>query len=268
MPPIGEEVCSSTSAMETPSQDAVSSSCTTKSTSSGASGDGLLGDENIAALAGTSLCTCIYDYDATADDELTLRRGDLVEVISRDQSVTGDDGWWQGKVQDKVGFFPSNFVSLPHVVLQKNTNYGVNEIDYNEIVLNEIIGVGGFGRVYRGTWKGEEVAVKAARGDPEEDISTVITDVSQEAKLFSLLDHPNIISLKGACLKEPNVCLVMEYARGGALNRVISSKRGLSLPPHILVDWAYQIACGMNYLHWEAPIPLIHRDLKSSNGKY
>ena len=262
MSPFGEEV-HSLAAMDTASQgDAVSSSCTTKSTSSGASGDALLED------VGTSLCTCIYDYDATAEDELSLRRGDLVEVISKDVSISGDDGWWKGKLQDKVGIFPSNFVSLPHVLLQKNTNFGVTDIDYSEIVLKEVIGVGGFGRVYRGTWRGEEVAVKAARGDPEEDINEIITDVTQEAKLFSLLDHPNIITLKGACLKEPDICLVMEYARGGALNRVISSKRGLSLPPQVLVDWAYQIACGMNYLHWEAPIPLIHRDLKSSNGKY
>ena len=265
MSPFGEEVYSFAD-MEPALHDAVSS--TTKSTaSSGASGDALVEDlvgENVP----TSLCTCVFDYDATADDELTLRRGDLVEVISKDFSVSGDDGWWTGKVRDKIGLFPSNFVSLPHILLQKNLNYGVRQIDFEEIVLSEIIGVGGFGKVFRGMWQEEEVAVKLSRGDPDEDINETITEVSQEARLFSLLDHPNIITLKGACLKEPNVCLVMEYARGGALNRVIGSKRGLALPPQVLVDWAYQIACGMNYLHWEAPIPLIHRDLKSSNGEY
>jgi len=39
------------------------------------------------------------------------------------------------------------------------------------------------------------------------------------------------------------------------------------LAPDVLVDWATQIASGMNYLHEEAKLPLVHRDLKSSNSK-
>ncbi|CAG10052.1 unnamed protein product, partial [Tetraodon nigroviridis] len=37
--------------------------------------------------------------------------------------------------------------------------------------------------------------------------------------------------------------------------------------PHILVNWAVQIARGMQYLHEEAVVSIIHRDLKSSNSK-
>lgn len=56
----------------------------------------------------------------------------------------------------------------------------------------------------------------------------------------------------------------MEYARGGPLNRVLTGRK---IRPGVLVDWAIQIARGMNYLHNGAPISLIHRDLKSSNGE-
>ena len=139
------------------------------------------------------------------------------------------------------------------------------EIDFAELTLEEIIGIGGFGKVYRAFWIGDEVAVKAARHDPDEDISQTIENVRQEAKLFAMLRHPNIIALRGVCLKEPNLCLVMEFARGGPLNRVLSGKR---IPPDILVNWAVQIARGMNYLHDEAIVPIIHRDLKSSNSEY
>lgn len=141
----------------------------------------------------------------------------------------------------------------------------VLEIDFAELTLEEIIGIGGFGKVYRAFWVGDEVAVKAARHDPDEDISQTIENVRQEAKLFAMLKHPNIIALRGVCLKEPNLCLVMEFARGGPLNRVLSGKR---IPPDILVNWAVQIARGMNYLHDEAIVPIIHRDLKSSNSEY
>ena len=57
----------------------------------------------------------------------------------------------------------------------------------------------------------------------------------------------------------------MEYARGGPLNRVLTGRK---VRPSVLVDWAIQIARGMNYLHNGAPISLIHRDLKSSNGTF
>jgi len=57
----------------------------------------------------------------------------------------------------------------------------------------------------------------------------------------------------------------MEYARGGPLNRILSSGRRIS--PDVLVDWAIQVARGMSYLHEGAPISLVHRDLKSANGK-
>ena len=106
--------------------------------------------------------------------------------------------------------------------------------------------------------------MKAARQVIGEDTATVRENVLQEAKLFWLLKHENIVCLKGVCLKNPNFCLVMEYARGGPLSRVLAVSRKIS--PSVLVDWAIQIARGMNYLHNGAPVPLIHRDLKSSNG--
>uniref|UniRef100_UPI00398F149F mitogen-activated protein kinase kinase kinase 9 n=1 Tax=Pristiophorus japonicus TaxID=55135 RepID=UPI00398F149F len=211
--------------------------------------------------------TAVFDYEASAEDELSLRQGDVVEVLSKDSKVSGDEGWWTGKIHDQVGIFPSNYVtSTPcYNKLQGRSTEDYPpplEMDFNELQLEEIIGIGGFGKVYRGIWRLEEVAVKAARQDPDEDISQTIENVKQEAKLFAMLKHPNIIALQGVCLKEPNLCLIMEFARGGSLNRVLSGKK---IPPHILVNWAVQIARGMNYLHEEAIVPIIHRDLKSSN---
>ncbi|KAL9698782.1 hypothetical protein quinque_002223 [Culex quinquefasciatus] len=134
------------------------------------------------------------------------------------------------------------------------------EIKFEELSLKEVIGVGGFSRVHRAFLNGEEVAVKASRQD--EDINEARENVLQEAKLFWSLKHPNIVTLRGVCLEPPILCLVMEYARGGSLNRILAGRK---IPPNVLVDWAVQIARGMKYLHCEAPISVIHRDLKSSN---
>ena len=58
--------------------------------------------------------------------------------------------------------------------------------------------------------------------------------------------------------------MVMEYARGGPLNRALAGRK---IRPDVLIDWAIQVARGMDYLHQGAPISLVHRDLKSANGR-
>jgi len=226
---------------------------------------GLSGISAISAESSPHTWTAIFDYDPAHDDELRLQRGSQIRVLSRDSRVSGDDGWWTGEVGGRVGIFPSTYVANNvDKVSPDFTESRPFEIDFSELQLEEVIGIGGFGKVHRGIWHNQEVAVKAARQDPDQPASAMIENVRQEAKLFWLLVHTNIICLKGVCLQEPNVCLVMEYARGGTLSRCLVGKR---IPPDVLVDWATQIARGMHYLHEDAPMPLVHRDLKSSNSK-
>ncbi|CAM5133940.1 unnamed protein product [Natator depressus] len=263
------------------------------------SGAAVAAEGSSAGGASCPLWTALYDYEASGEDELSLRRGDVVEVLSKDAAVSGDDGWWAGKIRHRLGIFPANYVTYqpgryPPQLRQPEKGGrpapspapqdwraggggdqpgSLAQIDFQHLELQEIIGVGGFGKVYRATWRGQEVAVKAARQDPDEDIMATAESVRQEAKLFSMLKHPNIIELHGVCLREPNLCLVMEFARGGSLNRALAgaattgggSRWGRRVPPHILVNWAVQIARGMLYLHEEAIVPILHRDLKSSN---
>jgi myosin-1 len=46
---------------------------------------------------------CKQDYDAAEADELTLRAGDMITLISKD-----DPGWWTGTLNGAKGLFPSN----------------------------------------------------------------------------------------------------------------------------------------------------------------
>jgi serine/threonine protein kinase len=93
----------------------------------------------------------------------------------------------------------------------------------------------------------------------------VFTAVRQEGRLFFILNHANIVSLVGICLEKPNLLLVLEYCAGGPLTKVYHLAQEISAD--IVVDWAVQIAKGMHYLHDEAPVSLVHRDLKGCNGK-
>ena len=47
----------------------------------------------------------LFDYDAEADDELTLKEGDFIRNIEKKE-----DGWWEGELHGKRGMFPENFV--------------------------------------------------------------------------------------------------------------------------------------------------------------
>ena len=48
-----------------------------------------------------------FDYEAQDDDELTLHVGDVIDFMCE-----VEEGWWRGKLNGRVGVFPSNFVEL------------------------------------------------------------------------------------------------------------------------------------------------------------
>lgn len=51
----------------------------------------------------------MYPYEAVNDDELTLREGDVITLVSKDCQ---DMGWWKGELNGRLGVFPDNFVQI------------------------------------------------------------------------------------------------------------------------------------------------------------
>lgn len=52
-------------------------------------------------------CVALYDYDATAEDELTFEEGQIIRILKKEAHGDDDDGWWEGELDGKVGNFPS-----------------------------------------------------------------------------------------------------------------------------------------------------------------
>ncbi|XP_028992540.1 mitogen-activated protein kinase kinase kinase 20 isoform X1 [Betta splendens] len=129
------------------------------------------------------------------------------------------------------------------------------EIKFEDIVFFENCGGGSFGSVYRARWisKDKEVAVKK------------LLKIENEAEILSVLSHRNIIQFYGAIVEAPNYGIVTEYASGGSLYDYLSSAESEEMDIGQIMTWAAEIARGMHYLHSEAPVKVIHRDLKSRN---
>ncbi|XP_043204289.1 SH3 domain-containing kinase-binding protein 1-like isoform X3 [Amphibalanus amphitrite] len=55
------------------------------------------------------LCRALFAYQRQNDDELTLKEGDIVTIVSKESD---DKGWWRGELAGKIGVFPDNFVEI------------------------------------------------------------------------------------------------------------------------------------------------------------
>ncbi|XP_045553524.1 intersectin-1 isoform X9 [Salmo salar] len=60
-------------------------------------------------MPSAAVCQVIgmYDYMAQNDDELPFGKGQIINVLSRE-----DPDWWKGELNGSVGLFPSNYVKL------------------------------------------------------------------------------------------------------------------------------------------------------------
>ncbi|OTF75205.1 tyrosine kinase-like protein, partial [Euroglyphus maynei] len=133
---------------------------------------------------------------------------------------------------------------------------------FNQLKFEKFIGHGGFGKVYRGHYKNELVAIKEPIYYQQKSMKIINNSLREEARLQFYLDHPNIIRIHGLSMNQEKIYLVMEYAAGKSLQELLTK---YSLTPAIIINFAKQISSAMEYLHNFKPKPIIHRDLKSSN---
>ncbi|RZC29555.1 G-type lectin S-receptor-like serine/threonine-protein kinase At4g27290 isoform X1 [Glycine soja] len=133
----------------------------------------------------------------------------------------------------------------------------------NNFSLNNKIGQGGFGPVYKGELvDGREIAVKRLSTSSGQGIN----EFTAEVKLIAKLQHRNLVKLLGCCFQGQEKLLIYEYMVNGSLDTFIFDKvKGK------LLDWPRRfhiilgIARGLLYLHQDSRLRIIHRDLKASN---
>lgn len=139
--------------------------------------------------------------------------------------------------------------------------------------LQELIGTGAMGRVYRAKdilLGGVPVAVKFLALSIQNEKMRLQERFEREAKTCALLGQRSIhiVRVMDYGLDENNTPFyVMEYLQGQSLSQIIR-QHNLSLPRFL--SMVRQISLGLQYAHDGIPVdgtiyPIIHRDIKPSN---
>jgi serine/threonine protein kinase len=130
-------------------------------------------------------------------------------------------------------------------------------IDINDIEIGKKIGKGEFGIIYKGKWRGVDVAIKEFIHLNEHRRKIMINEFNVMIKLH----HPHIVQIYGY-IDEPFM-IVMEYFKNGSLEQYLKKKRFISFGKKI--QFMKDITKALCYLHKRFPDYIIHRDIKTSN---
>ncbi|MGH8579894.1 MAG: serine/threonine-protein kinase [Gammaproteobacteria bacterium] len=131
--------------------------------------------------------------------------------------------------------------------------------------LLRMLGRGNMGTVYlaQDPDAGREVALKIVRGKqlagPDGDLTRAL--FANEARLGALLDHPNIVSIHGACMDGDPHYIVMEYVPGSRTAQDFCRVDRL-LPAYDAVSILVQCASALEHAHSKG---VVHRDIKPRN---
>nr|AKV93696.1 clade XI lectin receptor kinase [Nicotiana benthamiana] len=128
---------------------------------------------------------------------------------------------------------------------------------------SELLGFGGFGKVYKGVLQNSkmEIAVKRISHESKQGLREFVSEISSIGRLR----HRNLVQLVGWCRRRGDLLLVYDFMPNGSLDNFLFDK------PRMVLSWEQRfkiikgVASGLLYLHEGYEQVVVHRDVKASN---
>ncbi|XP_021668445.2 L-type lectin-domain containing receptor kinase V.9-like [Hevea brasiliensis] len=148
--------------------------------------------------------------------------------------------------------------------------YGPYRFSYNDLFIatkafgdKQLLGKGGFGRVYKGIlpFSNIQIALKRISHDSRQGMKEFVAEIATIGRLR----HPNLVRLLGYCRRKNELFLVYDYMPNGSLDKFL-----YRLPNYVL-NWKQRfkiikdVASALFYLHQQWVQVIIHRDIKPAN---
>ncbi|XP_022749326.1 cold-responsive protein kinase 1-like [Durio zibethinus] len=126
------------------------------------------------------------------------------------------------------------------------------------------IGEGGFGIVYKGTFRdGTMAAIKVLSADSKQGVREFLTEIN----VIADIEHENLVKLYGCCVEGSHRILVYEYLENNSLAQTLigGNRSNIQFSWQTRRNICINVAKGLAFLHEEVRPHIVHRDIKASN---
>ncbi|KAJ6551302.1 kinase-like domain-containing protein [Mycena capillaripes] len=127
--------------------------------------------------------------------------------------------------------------------------------------LGKQVAAGGFGDIWKGLVRGQDVSVKIMRMFEDSDVEDILKQFGREAVIWRQLCHPNVLPFFGLYRLEleSRLCLVSPWMENGNIMKFVAKKNPSNTERLSLI---LDVALGLQYLHEKE---VVHGDLKGLN---
>lgn len=120
------------------------------------------------------------------------------------------------------------------------------QIDFCELLFEDLIAKGQHSQVLKGVWQGRSVAIKRMN---HFQMSLYRREIQNEMQNLSQIEHPNIVKFYGGIIRDNSACVVMEYMNLGNLHEFSQKEDKSSFTLFHQAKIALDISEGLEYLH-------------------